>query len=133
MDSILQSVVGNKQAEEYTPSGLDVVKNLCYNSAMTKPVVLSEKAWLKIYNQIAKEYPPSVLLIRDKMREVLGFTSRTHQSWINQEVDIKNIKYGTKYCITTIHLDFYSEPKRTMFLLKYSEFLNKSGNTDLDI
>ena len=100
---------------------------------MTKPVVLSEKVWLKIYNQIAKEYPPSVLLIRDKMREVLGFTSRTHQEWIDQEVDVKDIRYKTKYPITTIRLDFYNEPKRTMFLLKYSEHLDKSGNTNLDI
>jgi hypothetical protein len=100
---------------------------------MSKSIVLSEKAWLKIYNQIAKTYPPSVLLIRNKMKEVLGFTSRTHQEWINQEVDIKDIRYNTKYPITTVHLDFYNEPKRTMFLLKYSEFLDKSGNTELDI
>ena len=100
---------------------------------MTKPVVLSEKAWLKIYNQIAKEYPPSVLLIRDKMRSVLGFTSRTHEEWLDSHVDINDVSYGTKWRITTIHLDFYNEPKRTMFLLKYSEFLDKSGNTTLDI
>jgi hypothetical protein len=50
---------------------------------MTKPIILSEKNWLAIYNQIAKEYPPSVLLIRDRMRSVLGFTSRTHEEWID--------------------------------------------------
>jgi hypothetical protein len=97
---------------------------------MSKPIVLSEGAWLNIYNQIAKTYPPSVLLIRDKMRSVMGFTSRTHQEWINQEVDVKDIRYNTKYSITTIHLDFYNEPKRTMFLLKYSEYLDKTGITN---
>jgi hypothetical protein len=97
---------------------------------MSKPVVLSEGTWLKIYNQIAKTYPPSVLLIRNRMREVLGFTSRTHQEWVDQEVDIKDIRYGTRFNITTVHLDFYSEPKRTMFLLKYSDII---GNTTLDI
>jgi hypothetical protein len=55
---------------------------------MTKPIVLSEGVWLKIYNQIARTHPPSVLLIRDKMREVLGFTSRTHEEWIKQEVSL---------------------------------------------
>ena len=97
---------------------------------MTKPVVLSETSWLKIYNQIAKEYPPSVLLIRDKMRSVLGFTSRTHESWIDSHVDINDVSYGTKWRVTTIHLDFYSEPKRTMFLLKYSDII---GKTSIDI
>ena len=100
---------------------------------MSKPVVLSEKAWAKIYNQIAKEYPPSVLLIRDKMRSVLGFTSRTHEEWMNSHVDINDVSYGTRWRVNTIHLDFYSEPKRTMFLLKYSEYLEKDGKTVLDI
>jgi hypothetical protein len=100
---------------------------------MSKPIVLSEKAWLNIYNQIAKTYPPSVLLIRDKMRDVLGFTSRTHEEWFEHQVDRKNVGYHSKYCVKTVHLDFYSEPKRTMFLLKYSEYLDKSGNTSLDI
>jgi hypothetical protein len=94
---------------------------------MTKPIVLSEGVWLDIYNHIAQTHPPSVLLIRDKMRSVLGFTSRTHQAW-KMDPD-----FGHKYCTTTIHLDFYNEPKRTMFLLKYSEYLDKSGNTELDI
>jgi hypothetical protein len=102
---------------------------------MSKPVVLSEASWLKIYNQIAKEHPPGVLLIRNRMREVLGFTSRTHEEWFEHDVkgDRRNVGYNTKYCVKTIHLDFYNEPKRIMFLLKYSEYLDKSGNTELDI
>jgi hypothetical protein len=100
---------------------------------MSKPIVLSEAAWLKIYNQIAKNYPPSVLLIRDKMRSVLGFTSRTHNEWSDSHVDIGGSRFETRWQITTIHLDFYNESKRTMFLLKYSEYLDKSGNTELDI
>ena len=100
---------------------------------MSKPVVLSETQWLKIYNHIAQTYPPSVLLIRDKMRSVLGFTSRTHEEWMNSHVDINDVSYGTRWRVNTIHLDFYSEPKRTMFLLKYSEYLEKDGKTVLDI
>jgi hypothetical protein len=99
---------------------------------MSKPIVLSEKTWLKIYNHIAKTHPPSVLLIRDKMRSVLGFTSRTHTEWMNRKVNINDVDYGTRWRLTSICLDFYNEPKRTMFLLRYSEFLDKSGNTELD-
>jgi hypothetical protein len=91
---------------------------------MSKSVVLTEAQWLKIYNQIAKEYPPSVLLVRNKMKSILGFTSRTHEEW--EPMD--NNYYS--YRIITIHLDFYSEPKRTMFLLKYSEII---GKTSLDL
>jgi hypothetical protein len=91
---------------------------------MSKPIVLSEKVWHKIYNHIAKHYPPGVLLIRNRMKAVLGFTSRTHREWVQ--------KMDGGYYETSIRLDFYDEPKRTMFLLKYSEFLDKSGNTDLD-
>jgi hypothetical protein len=87
---------------------------------MSKPIVLSEKAWLKIYNHIAEHYPPSVLLIRNKMQNVLGFTSRTHQEW--------EPKMDGGYYETSIRLDFYNEPKRTMFLLKYSEFINEPSN-----
>lgn len=88
-----------------------------------KSIILSQETWLRVYNQIARDYPPSVLLIRNRMREVLGFTSRTHEEWIDQEVDLKDIRYGTKYKITTIHLDFWDEKKKAFFLLKYSELL----------
>jgi hypothetical protein len=97
---------------------------------MSKSIVLSEKAWAKINNHIAQNYPLSVLLIRDKMREVLGFTARSHEEWFKHDVEHRNVGYNTNYCVKTIHLDFYNEPKRTMFLLKYSEYLDKSGITD---
>ena len=92
---------------------------------MSKPIILSSATWLKIYNNIAQTYPPSVLLIRDKMRSVLGFTSRSHREWVP--------KMDGGYYEHTIRLDFYNESKRTMFLLKYSEYLDKYGNTTLDI
>ena len=95
---------------------------------MSKPVILSEGSWLKIYNHIAENYPPSVLLVRSKMQSVLGFTSRTHEEWLDSEVHISDVSYGTRWRIKKIHLDFYNEPKRTMFLLKYSEFINGNSN-----
>jgi hypothetical protein len=96
---------------------------------MTKAVILTEKQWLGVYNSIAKNYPHSVLLIRDKMKEVLGFTVRRHEAWFEHVVpqDQRNVGYNTKYCVQTVHLDFYNEPKRTMFLLKYSDMLNDNS------
>jgi hypothetical protein len=92
---------------------------------MSKAVILTEGDWLKIYNQIALDYPPDVLLIRDRMKSVLGFTSRVHEEWFEHDVERKNVGYSTRYCVKTIHLDFYNEPKRTMFLLKYGDFITK--------
>ena len=51
------------------------------------------------------------------MKRVLGFLPRTHEEWVRNE------KYDFSQRQTTIHLDFYDERKRTMFLLKYSEFI----------
>ena len=96
---------------------------------MSKSIVLTEGQWSKIYNLIAKTYPPSVLLIRDRMKEVLGFTVRRHEEWIDRNVESRDIGYGTKYRQETIHLDFYNEPKRTMFLLRYSDII---GDISLD-
>ena len=91
---------------------------------MSKPLILTLKSWATIYQRIAKEYPPSVLLIREKMKSVLGFTSRTHEEWILYDtVDRRNSGWDTKECIQSIHLDFYNEPKRTFFLLKYGDHI----------
>jgi hypothetical protein len=97
-----------------------------------KSIIISQESWLNVYNQIAREYPPSVLLIRDKMRSVLGFTSRTHEEWMDSHVDINDVSYGTKWRITTIHLDFYDEKKKAWFLLKYSDLLEKISHNQAD-
>ena len=52
----------------------------------------------------------------------MGFTVREHREWTQQ-----------RGYMVDIRLDFYNEPKRTMFMLKYSEYLDNSGNTGLDI
>ena len=91
---------------------------------MSKPVILTEGQWLDIYNIIAKNYPHSVLLIRDKMKEVLGFTVRRHREWVPEHGYDGHGNY-----VETINLDFFNEPKRTMFLLRYSDII---GKTSLD-
>ena len=95
---------------------------------MSKPVILTEKQWLDIYNIIAKNYPDSVLLIRSKMKEVLGFTVRRHYEWMRY--DGEDHEYLPRHLYKElICLDFYNEPKRTMFLLRYSDII---GKTTLD-
>jgi hypothetical protein len=89
------------------------------------------KSWDTIQSLIQEKYPPSVLLIRDKMKRVLGFTTRQHEEWFHRNAESKNLGYGTMYCETYMHLDFYDEPKRTMFLLKYGDHI-EIGKTALD-
>ncbi len=108
-----------------------------------KPVIMHHRTWKKILDMLHTEYPPSYFL-RHKMRDKLGFTSREHQAWIantNYQQDyaayerernspnelgmLLNLPPERGYTRSEIHLDFYSENKRTMFLLKYSEELAK--------
>lgn len=56
------------------------------------------------------------------MKRVLGFVDREHAVWMED----------TYKRTSDVRLDFYDEPKRTMFVLKYSEYLDKSGKTSLD-
>jgi hypothetical protein len=91
---------------------------------MTKPIELSHKQWTKLYEQLKKDYPPSVLLIRDKMRSKLGFVDREYKDW-----DDNIGKYGG-WRNNCIMLDFYSEKKRTWFIMKYSDYIQKESVDD---
>lgn len=94
---------------------------------MSKPIVLSKVKWDELKERLCADYPRSVMLLRYKMKEVLGFTPRTHiQEWIDQEVDISDVKYTARFAVETIHLDFYNDSVQTMFRLKYSEYLQGS-------
>jgi len=77
-----------------------------------KPVVLSQDAWYKLKERLQQDHPRSVVMVRWKMREVLGFTPREHEEWI-----------GTPGYRTTVHLDFFDESKRTFFLLRYGDYI----------
>ncbi len=96
---------------------------------MSKPIILSEAQWAPLHYQLSKDYHSSVILIREKMKSVLGFTVRRHREWVREEGPGGDYN-GYGHYENTIRLDFYNEPKRTMFLLKYSHFLDKNGKTD---
>jgi len=78
-------------------------------------IKISSKVWKKIRADLQTEHKASVFLLRTRMKDVLGFTVREHNEWVQGEHQF------------TICLDFYSERKYTMFLLKYSEYLNKDN------
>lgn len=90
---------------------------------MTKHISLSHEQWQKLREQLIKDNRPSVMLIRTKMREVLGFTDRSHREWVPTDGYDGYGHYKNIVC-----LDFYDEPKRVFFLLKYGEFLQNESS-----
>ena len=86
-------------------------------------------------------------MIRDRMKAVLGFTVREHSGyrprtareledydrsdniWHDSEKDRKFHRENMHE--NAIYLDFYNERKYTMFLLKFSEYLNETADSKL--
>lgn len=110
-----------------------------------KPLILTDAQWHVILSELKKEYPRTVFILRNRMKQVLGFTVREHKQWVpNSSYDREYKRYlynkDTSIFIDSaepykghtehqIHLDFYSERKRDFFLLKYSELLRDSYGT----
>ena len=71
--------------------------------------------WQRLHDRLKQEYSnePSVLLVRAKQRQVLGFTSRLHRHWVTDTHEWQQVVY----------LDFYDEVLLTFFRLKYAEYL----------
>ena len=92
-----------------------------------KALKLTVDEWLTIQQEIKKRHPNSVLLTRWKMRDVLGFTTRDHQEWITFDHTGPNNLTPRKYLKQEVHLDFYDEAKRTMFLLKYGDHIDANS------
>ena len=79
---------------------------------------LSVSQWQQIRSDLHTDHPKSVFMLKHKMKSTLGFTVREHNEWI--------IKSDGSYGEHSIRLDFYNERKYTMFLLKYSEVINRT-------
>lgn len=82
-----------------------------------KPIVITTEQWRVLKERINNDYPPSVRLVREKMKRVLGFTPRFYEEFDPETGRIINM-----------HLDFFDEQKRTMFLLKYTDYVTKDRN-----
>jgi len=78
---------------------------------MNKSVKLRPQNWNKISEKLRQDYPLSVLAISWKTKEVLGFSVRS-------EFDV-------------VHLDFVDEKKKTLFLLKYSDYVIRPKASNL--
>ena len=72
-------------------------------------LVLTEKQWNEIYNQIREEHGDSVILLSWKLKDTLGFTVRRHRDY--------NPING--HMVNDIRLDFYDNTALTFFQLKY--------------
>ena len=81
---------------------------------MSKPIELSHAQWDRLREQLKQDNPPSVMMLRSRMKAKLGFTDRTYVGWADE------LGGPRKHCVM---LDFYSEKKRTFFLMKYSDFI----------
>ena len=86
---------------------------------MSKPIEISKAQWSKLVDQLSQDYPRSTVLLRNKMKQKLGFTPREYKHW-----DDSMGKHGG-YRKNCIMLDFYSEKKRTFFIMKYSAYIEK--------
>jgi len=81
---------------------------------MAKTLTISYRAWNKLREKIIEDYGQTTVMISWRLRETLGFTVREHRDY-NQD------HWETRH---TIRLDFWDDSMQTMFLLKYSDYLN---------
>jgi len=86
---------------------------------MTKPIELSHSQWKKLLDQLREDYPPSIALLKNGMKQKLGFTYREYKDWDGRYT------WYTGYRKNCVMLDFYSEKKRTFFIMKYAEYIGK--------
>ena len=89
-----------------------------------KALVLTFDEWQAIRQEIDKHHPKSVTMVRWKMKEVLGFTTRDHEEWVI--IDHTGDR-ERKMLVKEVHLDFYDEAKRTLFLLKYGDWIGQQN------
>lgn len=110
---------------------------------MSKPLILTPGEWRRIRDDMHKRYPPSYF-IRSKMRAKLGFTVREHRDWQPNKAYVKELKdyqyqrekQDIEWLLRTepdrgcyvdqVHLDFYDEKKRSLFLLTYGDKIDRA-------
>jgi len=91
---------------------------------MSKPIQVSRGQWDRLREQLKQDYPRSVMMLRSRMQAKLGFTPREYRDWDD------NLGTHGGYRKNCIMLDFYSEKKRTFFLMKYSDFIQPGIKTE---
>lgn len=89
---------------------------------MAGVIELTEPQWETLATRLRQDnqHQPSVILIRSRMREVLGFTVRWHERWHEREPT----GYGCARREDVVCLDFFDAAMETWFRLKYAEYLD---------
>ena len=77
----------------------------------------------RLMQEIRNTYPPSMSLIRHKMRRELGFTVREHEVW-------RQSRTGP-WPDHEYYLDFYEAAQQTWFMLKYGQYLRDDHQDQL--
>lgn len=80
---------------------------------MAKTLAINNWQWLKLRAKIVEEYGQSTVLISWRLKDTLGFTVREHRNYADES--------GWN---NSIRLDFWDDQLQTMFLLKYSDYLD---------
>lgn len=80
-----------------------------------KSIRMRPSTWNRLRERLDRDYPRSTMIIRYKMKQDLGFLVREHTEWRDLQPRV------------VVYLDFYNELQQTMFLLKYSEYLESSS------
>lgn len=81
-------------------------------------IKLTTKQWHVLRDRLRQDYPSSVMLIRSRMREVLGFTDRAHVHWFTPPGSSVSRAHHQ------IHLDFFNHVLETFFRIKYAEYID---------
>jgi hypothetical protein len=65
-------------------------------------ITFSEREWDAVKETLAEDHGPTIMLLRNRCKETLGFT----------------VRYGV-YAAQEVHLDFFDDTKETWFRLRY--------------
>lgn len=76
-----------------------------FSNTQSKMITLTTDEWTKLSIQLTEDFGRSVMLMRSKSKEILGFTVRfgTYDNWPDRNV----------------YLDFFDDSKETWFRMKY--------------
>lgn len=89
-----------------------------------------EHEWEEVARRIRVDYGDKIFAISWRLKRELGFTVRRHKGLEKHQADFVDYNAGTitkldadlenrYHYVPQVHLDFYSEPTMSWFVLKY--------------
>jgi hypothetical protein len=88
---------------------------------MKHTISLTYSGWQRLKEKIVQDYGAATVLISWRLREQVGFTVREHYEYITSD------NWNPH---RPIRLDFWNEQLQTLFLLKYSDYLEDQLTKD---